>query len=182
MKAGTAMGNLLLEKAEYKIDTTARGTWRRYMYPTGRRFAEFTSHSRFLGLPVIHYTYGICPESGKRIVAKGVLAIGRFAVGFIAIGHVSAGIIACGQASAGVLLALGQAGIGFYCIGQLAIGFALGIGQIATGYTAIGQFAFGVYVLAQLGLGRHVWSMKNAAPEAVLYFKLLWGKLSGLFG
>jgi hypothetical protein len=43
----------------------------------------------------------------------------------------------------------------------------------ATGQIAIGQFAYGKYVLAQLGYGDYVWSMKRADPEAVQFFKTL---------
>jgi hypothetical protein len=85
------MKNLLLEEIEYKIDQTPLGTWRRFMYPDGRLFQEFVSHQRLFGLPLLHYTYGKCPETGHRIVAKGIIAIGRLAVGGLAIGQLALG-------------------------------------------------------------------------------------------
>jgi len=165
------MKNLLLEKVEYKIETTDLGVWRRFVYPNGTYFAEFKSHATFMGLPFFHYTRGKCPETGRRIIAKGVIAIGRLATGIIAIGHASFGLIAIGQLGLGILLGLGQASTGFYAIGQLAWGLMFGLGQFATGQIAIGQFAYGKYVLAQLGYGDYVWSMKRADPEAVKFFK-----------
>ena len=110
--------NLLLKQVEYQWEETLLGTWRRYVYPNGSLFAEFKSHGYFGPMPILHYTYGKCPETGRRIVAHGFIAIGRLARGIIAIGHASIGIIA---------------------IGQLAIGLGFGFGQAATGILAIGQ-------------------------------------------
>jgi len=157
------MKNLLLEKVEYKIETTNFGVWRRFLYPNGAYFTEFKSHAIFFGLPLLHYTRGKCPETGKRVVAKGVVAVGRLAMGILAIG----------QAGLGLLLGLGQGATGLYAIGQAAIGLMFGLGQIATGEIAIGQLAYENYVLAQVGYGDYVWSMKRADPEAVKFFKSL---------
>jgi hypothetical protein len=163
--------NLLLENVEYRMETTNFGVWRRFVYPNGAYFGEFKSHAIFFGLPLLHYTRGKCPETGRRVVAKGVVAVGRLAMGILAIGQASFGIIAIGQAGLGLLLGLGQGATGLYAIGQVAIGLMLGLGQIATGEIAIGQLAYGKYVLAQIGYGDHVWSMNRADPEAVTFFK-----------
>jgi hypothetical protein len=165
--------NLLLEKVEYKVETTHFGVWRRFLYPNGAYFLEFKSRAIFFELPLLHYTRGKCPETGKRVVAKGVIAVGRLAMGILAIGHASFGVIAIGQLGLGLLLGLGQGATGLYAIGQAAIGLMFGLGQFATGEIAIGQLAFGNYVLAQLGYGDYVWSMKRADPEAMTYFKSL---------
>ncbi len=165
------MKNLLLEDIKYKIDETPRGVWRRFVYPTGELFEEFTSHRRLFGVPLLHYTRGKCPETGRRIVARGIVAIGRLAVGVIAIGHASAGIIALGQLALGVLLGLGQATTGVIALGQLAVAALFGLGQVATGYVAIGQFGFGQYVLAQFGFGTHVWDMREVSPVAEQFFR-----------
>jgi len=175
------MKNMLLEKVEYKFDRTYFGTWRRYVYETGARFAEFKSHDGVLGLPFIHYTAGICPETGKRLVAKGIIAVGRKAVGFIAIGQAAAGLLALGQLAVGAI-AIGQAAFGVAVIGQLAIAILFGLGQVTTGYVAIGQFALGYYALGQFGVGEHVWSTGRADPEAVEFFKCFLDRLKSLFG
>src|SRR5262245_33776750 len=104
--------NLLLEQIDYLVEETKWGRWRRFVYSNGNRFAEFTSHRAWAGLPLVHYTYGNCPETGKRIVARGVIAVGRIARGFIAVGQVAIGIVALGQLSMGLLLGIGQATIG----------------------------------------------------------------------
>jgi len=162
-----------MENIEYKIEETGFGTWRRYAYPNGSRFAEYRSHKIIYGLPLVHYAYGICPETGKRIIAKGIIAIGRIALGGIAIGQTSLGLIAIGQLGLGILFGLAQAATGFAAVGQVAIGIKFGLGQLATGAVAIGQLAIGKYVLAQLGFGEHVWSQKYADPGAVDFFKSL---------
>jgi hypothetical protein len=165
--------NLLLRQVEYQTEETSLGVWRRYLYPSGMLFEEFVSHRQLLGLPLLHYTRGVCPETGKRVVAKGVIAIGKLAVGVIAIGHASAGVIAIGQAAFGLLLGLGQVSTGLFAIGQLAIAVAFGLGQGAVGSIVIAQFGFGQYVLAQLGLGRYVWDMRGTAPEAQQLFEAI---------
>ena len=170
------MKNLLLEKVEYKVETTSFGVWRHFLYPNGAYFAEFKSHAIFFGLPLLHYTRGKCPETGKRVVAKGVIAVGRLAMGILAMGQASFGVIAIGQLGLGLLLGLGQVTTGLYAIGQAAIGLMFGLGQFATGEIAIGQLAYGNHVLAQLGYGDYVWSMKRADPEAVQFFRSLMAK------
>ena len=169
--------NVLLENVEYKIEETRLGVWRRYLSPSGAYFSEFKAHSTMLGLPLIHYTNGICPETGKRVVAKGVVAIGRLAAGIVAIGQASLGIIAIGQLALGLLFGLGQGSTGLVAIGQIAIGIAFGLGQLATGLTAIGQVGIGRHVLGQVGFGDHVWSTKRADPEAVEYFQSLYERV-----
>ena len=168
------MKNLLLEKIEYQTVETRWGVWRRFLYPTGAHFAEFKSHGSMLELPLVHYARGINPETGKRIVAKGVIAVGRLAVGVLAIGHASAGVIAIGQLGLGLVIGLGQLSTGAYALGQVAGALAFGIGQVATGEIAIAQVGVGEYVLAQIGVGEHVWSPERADPEAVEFFKNLW--------
>jgi hypothetical protein len=167
------MKNLLLEPVEYKVEETRRGTWRRFLYPDGHLFEEFTSHRRLLGLPLLHFTRGKCPETGKRVTARGFIAVGRFAFGVIALGQVSAGVLAVGQLAFGLLLGLGQASVGCFAVGQLALATVFAVGQVAGGYAAIGQFALGRYVLAQFGVGEHVWDVRGESPAARQFFESL---------
>ena len=99
--------NLLLRDVEYRVEETWLGTWRSFMYPNGQVFAEFVSHEDILGVPLIHFTRGKCPETGRRIVARGIIAVGRLAVGVVAIGHASAGVVAVGQLAIGLAFGLG---------------------------------------------------------------------------
>lgn len=165
--------NLMLAPVEFKLETTRLGNWRRFVYPNGERFEEFISHREIRGWPLLHYTWGRNPETGRRIVAKGVFAIGRMAVGLVAIGQASAGVFAIGQLAIGVLLGLGQACTGFFALGQFVLGVLFAAGQFSIGYVAIGQFAIGKYVLAQIGIGENVWDTRDAAPQAVRFFQSL---------
>ena len=167
------MRNMFLEKPEYKIEQTATGVWRHYGYENGTSFHEFKSNATWMGLLLIHYTSGKCPETGRRICAKGVIAIGRVACGIIAIGHASIGIIAIGQLAIGLVFGLGQVATGVAAVAQVAIGVYFGLGQLAIGYIAIGQIAFGKYVFAQFGLGEYVLSMTRKDPQAIEFFKTL---------
>jgi len=167
------MANLLLEEVEYKIEETNFGVWRRYGYIDGTSYHEFTSHKSMFGIPLVHYTFGRNPETGRRVIAKGVIAVGRFACGIVAIGHASFGLLAIGQLAIGIVFELGQLSTGLAAIGQAAIAVLFGLGQLATGYIAIGQFGLGKYVLAQGGFGEFVWSAKRADPEAIEFFKSL---------
>lgn len=159
--------SLSLEEFEYEFVETDSGVTRRFVYPDGSRFEEYKSHTEFLGLPLVHKTAGKDPATGKRVTAKGIIAIGRVAFGFIAIGQMAWGLIAIGQLGLGFLIGIGQASCGIFCIGQLAIGGLFGLGQFATGYLVIGQFALGQYVLAQFGMGEHVIDTRGADPEAM---------------
>ncbi|HEX3600162.1 MAG TPA: hypothetical protein VHU84_08460 [Lacipirellulaceae bacterium] len=144
--------------------------------PTGERFAEYKSHHKWGTLPLVHYTYGRCPETGRRVTARGVIAVGRFAHGIIAIGQLSLGLIAIGQLSFGVVFCLAQAAFGPMAIGQVAIGLIFGVGQFATGQVAIGQMAYGGYVLAQYGWGTHVVDMRGVDPVAKDFFMSFIGR------
>lgn len=165
------MSNLLLQEVEYKIQETNFGIWHRYMYINGTSFHEFKSYASLFGLPLVHFTYGRCPETGRRVIAKGIIAVGRLACGVIAIGHASLGLVAVGQLALGIIFGLGQLSTGITAVAQFAISMYFGLGQFATGYIAIGQFAIGKYVLAQAGIGEFVLSMTRADQQAIEFFK-----------
>jgi hypothetical protein len=168
------MANILLEKVDYKIEETRWGVWRRYVYPTGAYFAEFKSHQTWYGLPLLHFTRGRCPETGKRVVARGVVAVGRLAVGILAVGQAAAGLVAVGQLGLGLLFGLGQVATGLAAVGQLSLGLFLALGQLAASNSVtIAQVGYGKFVLAQVGYGEYVWSTERADPEAVRYFTSL---------
>ncbi|MFC1479485.1 hypothetical protein ACFL6F_02710 [Planctomycetota bacterium] len=164
------MPNLQNTEIDYLIKENEQGIWRSYVYESGKSFREYRSKTEIMGLPLIHFTYGKCPETGRRIVAKGFIAVGRLSCGVIAIGHASLGLIAFGQLALGALV-FAQAAFGLVGLGQLAIMLVMGIGQIATGYVAIGQVVFGYYVLGQIGWGVHAWTMGVRDPEAYKTFK-----------
>ena len=132
-----------------------------------RRFMrgfEWKSKTEILGWPLIHVAIGRNKETGKLMVAKGIIAIGQFGLGVITIA----------QFGVGLLFGLGQFVGGIVAIGQFALGIYFGLGQFAVGVTAIGQFAFGWYVRAPLGYGRYIWSTKIQDVRAIEYFENLW--------
>ena len=123
---------------------------------------EWKSQQTLWGYPLVHVAFG--RDAGGRLrVAKGIIAIGQFAVG----------LIAFGQIGIGLLFGFGQVMFGFTALAQFAIAAYFGIGQIATGYIAIGQVVFAYYGLAQGGFAEYLWSVKRRDPEAVELFKQL---------
>jgi len=135
-----------------------RQTWRGWGY-------EWKSKQSVCGWPLVHVAFGR-DEKGKLRVAKGVVAVGQFAVGAITVA----------QFGVGAVFALGQFVAAPVAIGQVGLGLLLGLGQLATGYVAVGQLALGVWVRAMAGFGAHVWSMAEQAPEAVQFFRRLIGR------
>jgi ribosomal protein L37E len=131
---------------------------------------EWKSESTFLGYPLVHIAFGK-NEKGRLRVAKGVIAIGQFAIGAVTIA----------QFGIGFLFGFGQVILGMTAIAQLAITILFGLGQFSVGYIAIGQFAIGYYVLAQAGFGEHIWTQKVKDPEAIRYFKNLLQQLKEVF-
>ncbi|HBG27545.1 MAG: hypothetical protein A2Y10_15565 [Planctomycetes bacterium GWF2_41_51] len=165
------MANLLNVKPDYVITQSGWGETRKYLYESGMLFKEFTSKMKIGNCPLLHFTMGICPETGKRIWAKGIIAVGRKAIGVVAIGQLSIGVIAIGQLSVALVFGLAQLSFaGFFSIGQAAIGAI-----------AIGQFSFGYYALGQIGFGKFVWSLKEKDFEAVNFFKGLWNWIQSIF-
>lgn len=142
-------------------------------HPTGRsgsrpgmayRGYEYRSKAEFLGLPLIHVSAGWDPVSGRRRIAKGIVAVGDIAVGGLAVGGVALGGIALGGLS-----------VGLAALDGAAIGFLLGMGGFASGYVAMGGLAIGVYAMGGLALGAHTISAAGQDPAAVEVFRRLFG-------
>ena len=82
---------------------------------------EYKSEATFLGLPLLHISFKYRPNRTP-VPAKGIIAIGQFAVGVVT---------------------LSQFGLGFVSISQFTIaGYALA--QFAVAYSLIAQF--GIYL------------------------------------
>ena len=123
---------------------------------------EWKSEATVCGYPLVHVAYGR-DASGKVRVAKGVSAIGQFAIGLIALA----------QCGIGFLFGFGQVSLALAAIAQVAVTPLCGIGQLATGYIAVGQLAIGYYALGQLAYAVHGWSL-NQRDLAALEFFLRW--------
>jgi hypothetical protein len=117
---------------------------------------EYRSAATLFGWPLIHIATGINPVTGRRRVAKGIIAIGDVAVGVVAIGGMAygglalggsaIGLIAFGGAAIGLLLAVGGGAIGGIAVGGAAAG-GVALGGCAAGYYAFGGAAFGPHPL-----------------------------------
>jgi hypothetical protein len=132
---------------------------------------EWKSQKSFYGYPLIHIAFGRNIH-GKFRIAKGVIAIGQFAIG----------IITFAQFGVGLLFGFGQFIFGLTAISQFAIALIFGVGQFATGYIAIGQFVLAYYGLAQLGYAKYIWSVNIKDPEAIAFFKTISSKVTAIIG
>jgi len=143
-------------------------------HPTGKpynhqRGFEWRTRAEIMGWPLIHIATGRDPKTGKRRVAKGIIAIGRFGVGLITIAQFGVGLLVGG----------GQFTVGTVAIGQFAVGLVFALCQFGSAHVVIAQFGLGTYVLAQFGIGKHVWDMLGRAPEAEHFFKSLFSFFMG---
>ena len=132
---------------------------------------DWKSKTTLYGYPLVHIAFGR-DQQGRLRVAKGIIAIGQFAIGVITIA----------QFGVGLLFGFGQFIFGLTAIAQFAAAIAFGAGQFATGYIAIGQLAFGYYVFAHSGIAKYLWSAGREDAEAVEFFRNLareFGLLSG---
>jgi hypothetical protein len=133
---------------------------------------EWRTKAEIFGLPLIHVAIGRDPQTLKLRVAKGVLAVGQFAVGLVTVA----------QFGVGLLFGLGQFVVGSVVIAQFAGGLVFGLGQFAFAYVAIGQLAIGEYARAQAAWGRYVWTAARQDPQALALFGRLWEGVRGLLG
>ena len=124
---------------------------------------EFRSKEEINGWPLIHICFGTNPDTGRPLVAKGIVAIGKIAYGLVSIGAVAFGLVT-----------LAGFGLGLVSLGGIAIGL-VALGAVALGY----EFALGAAVLSAksaigaIGLDFHfvVWSLIFAAAIALV----IWG-------
>lgn len=104
---------------------------------------EWRTQSSLCGLPLIHVAWGRGKE-GRKLVAKGVIGIGQYALGIISIS---------------------QFGLGVICISQFGIG-VLAIAQFSISLASVSQFAVAAWTIAQSGIsydgvGQHLLRIKE---------------------
>src|SRR5712692_676376 len=120
-----------------------------------RRFGyEYRSKTTVFGWPLVHIATGIDPMTGRKRIARGViafgdvaiggLAFGGCAIGIFAIGGLALGLIAFGGMAIGMLVAFGGGAIGGLAVGGGALG-VIAVGGGAVGYYATGGGAWGVH-------------------------------------
>ena len=123
----------------------------------------FRSKEEINGWPLVHINIGTDPETGRPLVAKGLVAIGNVAYGLVSIGAVAFGLVT-----------LAGIGLGLVSLGGIAVGL-IALGAVALGY----EFAFGAAVLSatsaigavDLGFQFGLWSLLFAAFVALV----IWG-------
>jgi zinc ribbon protein len=117
------------------------------------------------GVPLLHIATGMDPATGRKRIAKGIIAIGDVAVGVIALGGVAVGGLSLGGLSLGVL-----------ALGGLSLGVGAALGGVAIGSVAVGGAAFGYYAMGGGAFGAHILCGWRADPEAVRFFRGLLGR------
>jgi len=133
----------------------ARGDWRGFG-------VDWRTRTTFRGYPLVHVSFGR-DANGRTRVARGVVAIGQFAVG----------VVALAQFGVAFLFGIGQFVLAPFVVAQFAVALLLGVGQFATGFVAIGQLAVGWYVLAMWGAGLHLCTAAVRDPQAAAIFRRL---------
>ena len=103
---------------------------------------EYRSKEEINGWPLIHINLGTHPETGRPLVAKGVVAIGNIAIGIVSIGAAAFGIVTLAGFGLGIV-SLASFAIGIIALGAVALGYevALGAGVLSS------KFALGVITL-----------------------------------
>ena len=130
---------------------------------------EWKSSRTYGGYPLVHIAFGK-DSRGKWRVARGIIAIGQFALGLVTVA----------QFGVGLLFGFGLFILGGAVLAQFAGGLMLGVGQVATGYVAMGQVVVAYYGLGQIGLGEFLWTTPRRDGEAVSFFLSWWAPLKQL--
>jgi len=110
---------------------------------------EYRSRANVLGLPLLHIVSGVRDPITKRPKwARGVIAMGDFAMGVYAGGKVAVGLLALGGIAVGVM-GIGAAAVAYEALGGLAAGGHV-TGLISVGYEGVGLMAESVAVRGKL--------------------------------
>jgi hypothetical protein len=125
-------------------------------------------------LPLVHIASGVDPATGKRRVAKGIVAMGDKAKGVVAMGGIATGFLAFGGMAFGVI-PIGGFSFGLFACGGFALGLIAGYGGMVVAPIAMGGLAIGYYALGGGGWGVHMVSGKMQDPAAKQFFKHLRG-------
>jgi hypothetical protein len=136
---------------------------------------DYRSKATLFGLPLLHVTSGLDPQTGRVRVAKGIIAIGDRAQGVVAFGGVAMGGFAFGGLAMGVF-AFGGCALGLIAFGGLAIALFAALGGGAIAPIAIGGGAVGFLAFGGGAIGAHVLDAATKDPAAERFF-LPWAKV-----
>ena len=104
---------------------------------------EYRTQTEIFGWPLLHIASGVDRRTGLPRIAKGIIAIGNFAVGGIAFGGIAVGGITIAGIGLGVFVLAGIA-FGIFAAGGIAVGILIAVGGLAI---SIG-YAFGGLALS----------------------------------
>ena len=125
---------------------------------------EYRSKEEINGWPLIHINLGTHPETGRPLVAKGVVAIGNIAIGIVSIGAAAFGVVTLAGFGLGIVSLAGMA-IGIVALGAIALGYEVALGAVVlSSKFALGTIALDVYFVA--------WSLIFAAFIALVIWSL----------
>jgi len=131
---------------------------------------EYRSKATVFGLPLVHISSGTDPATGKRRIARGIIAIGDVAKGVVALGGVAMGGIAFGGIAVGGL-AVGGLGLGIVSLSGMAVALAFAFGGMAVGPIAVGGLAIGYYAAGGGAVGVHAIGGGVRDPVAREFFR-----------
>ena len=133
--------------------------------PQLRNF-EYRSKEEINGWPLIHINIGTDPDTGRPLVAKGLVAIGIIAQGIVAIGSAAVGLVTLAGFGLG-LVSLGGIAVGLIALGAIALGYEFALGAAAlSAQSAVGavgldiHFVTGSTIFAAI-LALMVWGMRK---------------------
>ena len=107
---------------------------------------EFRSKQEINGWPLIHINFGTHPETGRPLVAKGIVAIGNIAFGVVSIGAAAFGVVSLAGFGLGIV-SLGGFVIGIVALGAVALGYEFALGAVVqSAKFAIGAFSLSCFL------------------------------------
>ena len=176
---GTFIGAVVA--AGYVVARAARRTHQASV-DSGAQFAgsplstdalNYRSKATLFGMPLLHLTDGIDPETRRPNVARGIIALGPVAKGVVAIGGRSVGVVACGGLATGVF-AFGGCAFGLVTLGGMSVALGLAMGGLAIAPIALGGGAVGLYAMGGGAYGLHAFGGNIQDPVAKAFF-VPWG-------
>jgi hypothetical protein len=96
---------------------------------------EYKSKATFLGLPLLHISFKYAPNRVP-VPAKGVFAIGQFAIGIFTLSQFGVGVVSISQFTV-AFLALAQFAFAYSLVAQIGIYIHEGHGQIVKSLSEI---------------------------------------------
>lgn len=116
---------------------------------------DYRSRATLFGLPWLHVATGLDPVTGRKRIARGIIAIGDIAQGVVAMGGLAMGGFAIGGGAVGVI-AFGGGAFGLISFGGLAVALLAAVGGAAVAPIALGGGAVGYLAFGGKAIGMHV--------------------------